>query len=70
MIVTFDPDIYVDQLRAALSASDIELLQEDVGKYRARRRDRTCNRPGCDMPAALTVDSEPVCVRHWRELDT
>ena len=69
MVVHFDSDIYVDQLRAALSASDIELLQEGIGTYRARRLDRPCTQPDCDMPAALLYRDEPVCVRHWRELD-
>jgi hypothetical protein len=67
MIVHFDSDIYADQLRAALAASEIDLVPIKKGEYRAKRRDRSCAH--CDMPAALLVGNEPVCVRHWRELD-
>jgi hypothetical protein len=71
MIVHFDTDIYVDQLRAALLASEIVLESlPTTNEYRARRLDRSCAQPGCDMPAALLYHDEPVCVRHWRELDT
>ena len=69
MIVHFDPDILVEQLQIALSASGIDLIQEGADKYRARRRDRSCSQPGCGMPAALLYHDKPVCVRHWREQD-
>ena len=69
MIVRFDGGITAEALRAALSASDIALTGPDSsGVYHAYQHDHTCTR--CDMPAALTYDNEPVCVRHWRELDS
>ena len=67
MIVHFDHDIYIDQLRAALAASEIDLVPTKKGEYRAKRRERSCAH--CDTPAALTFNNENVCVRHWRELD-
>ena len=67
MIVHFDRDITVDQLRAALAALEVDLLPGEGGEYRARRRDPFCAH--CDMPAALVFNNENVCVRHWRELD-
>ena len=38
MIVHFDRDITVDQLRAALAALEVDLLPGEGGEYRARRR--------------------------------
>ena len=53
MIVHFDRDITVDQLRAALAALEVDLLPGEGGEYRARRRDRFCAH--CDMPAAADL---------------